>query len=146
MHFVGFALEPFEKPAHAVPAIVLVIVVRVFAAAFLAVDDEILIGFRQFFERKIDVDLFASAGAQQILLRFAQFLAAKNAHRALRDLKATIGNRAVQIDRDGSAEAAAFRTRAERIIKTEKPGVGGRMSRSQCAQCQPVEKGISRSD
>ena len=112
MHFVGLALEPFEKTAHAVPAIVLVIVLRVFAAAFLAVDDEILVGLRQFLERQMHIDLLAGTGAQQILLRFAHFLAAKNAHRALRDGKRAIGNRAIQIDRDGATEAAAFRTGA----------------------------------
>ena len=43
-------------------------------------------------------------------------------------LKAAIWNRLVQIDRDRPAKAAAFRTRAERIIETESPGVGGRIS------------------
>src|SRR5438105_15871693 len=28
------------------------------------------------------------------------------------------------------------------LLKLKRPGVGGRISRSQCAQCQPVEKGI----
>ena len=29
------------------------------------------------------------------------------------------------------------------LLKLKSPGVGGRISRSQCAQCQPVEKGCS---
>src|SRR6266853_2215682 len=29
------------------------------------------------------------------------------------------------------------------LLKLKRPGVGGRISRSQCAQCQPVEDGIS---
>src|SRR5205807_9175926 len=29
------------------------------------------------------------------------------------------------------------------LLKLKSPGVGGRMSRSQCGQCQPVEKGSS---
>src|SRR5205807_5978708 len=29
------------------------------------------------------------------------------------------------------------------LLKLKSPGVGGRMSMSQCAQCQPVEKGIA---
>src|SRR5437868_14907924 len=29
------------------------------------------------------------------------------------------------------------------LLKLKSPGVGGRMSRSQCAQCHPVEKGSS---
>src|SRR5256885_8687162 len=29
------------------------------------------------------------------------------------------------------------------LLKLNRPGVGGRMSRSQCAQCQPVENGNS---
>ena len=120
VHFVGLALEPAEKSAHAVPAIVLVIFVVDAIAAFLAVDDEILIGFRQFLEWNANVDLFPGAGAQQILLRFAEFVAAKNAHDAFFDAEAAIRNRLVQIDRDGATEAAAFRTRAERIVETEK--------------------------
>ena len=109
MHFVGLALEPFEKSAHAIPAIILVIFVGVFACPPLAVDDEILIGFGQFLERQMNVDFFACTGAEQILLRFAQFFAAKNADRALA-IESAIGDRAIQIDRDGAPEAAAFRT------------------------------------
>src|SRR5204862_7072587 len=29
------------------------------------------------------------------------------------------------------------------LLKLKRPGVGGRISRSQCAQCQPTENGIS---
>src|SRR5205814_4919574 len=29
------------------------------------------------------------------------------------------------------------------LLKLKRPGVGGRISRSQCGQCQPVEKGVS---
>ena len=123
MHFVGLALEPFEKPAHAIPAIVL----REFldigvAVARFAVDDEILIGFRQILEGNAHVDLFAGAGPQQVLLRFAKLLASKGAHHAAGDAQAAIGNRAVQIDRDRPAEAAACRTGAERIVETEESG------------------------
>ena len=124
VHFVGLALEPVEKSAHAVPAIVLVIVLVVLAVFLFAVDDEVLVGFRQFLERRVHIDLLARAGPQQILLRFAHFLSAKNAHHALRDRERAIRNGAVQIDRDGAAEAAAFRTGAERIVETEEPGRG----------------------
>ena len=120
MHFVGLALEPFEKSADAVPTIVLVILFAVFARALLALDHEILVAFRQFLEWKMDVDLLPGAGAEQVLLRFAHFFAAENAHRALRDGERPIGDRAVEIDRDGAAEAAALRAGAERIVETEK--------------------------
>ena len=66
MHFVGVALEPPEKTAHPVPA--LVVLVLLLALALLALDHEILVGLRQFLERKMDVDFFARAGSQQILL------------------------------------------------------------------------------
>ena len=101
-----------------------VFILFVFASLLLAVDDEILIGLRQFLEWQMHVDLLAGAGAQQILLRFAHFFAAKNAHRALRDGERAIGNGAVQIDRDRATEAATLRTGAERIIETEKAGRG----------------------
>ena len=94
MHFVGIALEPPEESAHAVPAIVVIIVVTL-VAAFLAINHEVLIGLRQFLERNVDVYLFPRARPQQILLRFAEFLSAKNAHRALCDAQAAIGNRFV---------------------------------------------------
>ena len=111
VHFVSFALEPSEKTADAVPAIVLVILVGVIAA-FFTIDHEMLVGFRQFLEWNMNVDLLAGTGAEQILLRFAKFGAAKNTHHPLRDAQAAIWNRFVQIDRDGATKAAAFRTRA----------------------------------
>ncbi len=118
VHFVGLALEPFEEALHAVPAVALFILL-VLAVLFLAIDDEILIRFRQLLEWLVHVDLFARAGAEQILLRFAHLFAAENAHRAFGNGKRAIRNRALQIDRDGAAEAAAFRASAERAIKAE---------------------------
>ena len=92
MHFVGLALGPAEKTAHTVPAVFIVIIVHA-VAALLAVDDEVLIGLRQFLERHVDIDLLTRAGAQQILLRFAKFDAAKNAYRAFLDTEAAVRNR-----------------------------------------------------
>jgi hypothetical protein len=43
----------------------------------------------------VDVDLFARAGSQQILLRLAHFFAAEDTHRAGGDGDGAIGNRAV---------------------------------------------------
>ncbi len=60
----------------------------------------------------MDIDLFPSTGPEQILLRFAHLFPTKNADRALRDGERAIGNGAMEIDRDGAAEAAAFRARA----------------------------------
>src|SRR4030095_7596022 len=85
VHLVSLALEPAEKAANAVPAIVFVILVGVIARALLACDDEILIGLGQFLEGHVDIDLFASAGSEQVLLRFAKFSPAKNSHHALLD-------------------------------------------------------------
>src|ERR1700693_5831273 len=122
VHFVNLRLEPAEKSSHAVPTIVFVIVSGVFATALLAVDDKVLIGFGQFLERNVDVDLFAGAGAQQIFLRFAEFVPAKNANDALFDRQRAVRNRLVQIDRDRPAKSPAFRAGAEWIIETEKAG------------------------
>ena len=83
MHFIGLALEPAKKASHAIPAIVFVIVVGVVSPSFFTFDHEILVCRGQFLERHVDVDLFASAGAQQILLRFAKLRAPKDAYHAL---------------------------------------------------------------
>src|SRR5689334_7299593 len=71
MHFVSFGFEPAEKSTHAVPTIVLVVVVGVAFAAFprgndrlLSIDDEILVGFGQFLERPVDVDFLARTSAE----------------------------------------------------------------------------------
>src|SRR5205823_12013413 len=108
------------ETAHSVPAIIFVIVIGVFARTFLAVNDKILIGLGQFLERPMHIDLLAGTGTQQILLRFAHFLPAKNAHHPLRDREGSVRNRAIQIDRDRAAEPAAFRAGAKRIVETEK--------------------------
>src|SRR5437764_14944948 len=85
VHFVNLRFKPAEKSANAVPAIVFVIVIGIFATAFLAVDDEVLISLGQFLERNIDVDVFAGAGPEQIFLRFTELVSTKNANRALFD-------------------------------------------------------------
>jgi hypothetical protein len=68
VHLISFALEPPEKAAYAVPAIVVVIIVSNAVAALLAVDDKLLVGFREFLEWNANVDLFPGTGAQQIFL------------------------------------------------------------------------------
>ena len=124
MHLVSLALEPPKKAADAVPSIVFVIFFGVIAGSLFAFDNEVLIGLGQFLEGHIDVDLLARACPKQIFLRFAKLGAAKNAHHALFDTQATVGNRFVKIDRNGAAESSTFRARAERIIETEQPGCG----------------------
>src|SRR5438132_8835417 len=62
VHFVSSALEPSEKTADAVPAIVFVILVGVIAALF-AIDHDMLIGFLQFLEWNMNVDPLAGRGA-----------------------------------------------------------------------------------
>src|SRR6266853_536114 len=49
-----------------------------------------------------------------------RFLPAKNAHHPLCNRERAVRDRAIQIDRDGAAEAAAFRAGAKRIVETEK--------------------------
>ena len=54
------------------------------------------------------------------------------------------GKRAFQIDADGASETPAFRAGAERVVEAEiVPGVGGRSSTSQAAQCQCDENEAS---
>src|SRR5438552_15609923 len=84
VHFVSFALEPSEKTADAVPAIVLVILVGVIAA-FFTIDHDMLVGFRQFLERNMNVDLLAGTGAEEMLLRFANFGHAEHKHHSFPD-------------------------------------------------------------
>jgi len=92
MHLVRFALEPAKKAAHAVPTIVFVIVVGVFAGALFSANDKILIDFRSFLERNIDIDVPARARSKKILLRFTKFFAAENAHNTLFDTQLAIWN------------------------------------------------------
>src|SRR5205807_2294503 len=72
-------------------------------------------------ERRMHIDLLASTRPQQILLGFAHFLPAKNAHHPLSDRERSVRNRAIQINRDGATEPTAFRAGAKRIIEAEKP-------------------------
>ena len=118
MHFVCLALEPSEKSADAVPPIVLVIFIVVITA-FLSVDHEVLIRFRQFLEWNVDVDLFARAGSKQIFLRFTKLGTAKGPHHALLDGQAAIRNCTIEIKRNGATESAAFGTGTERIVETK---------------------------
>src|SRR5437899_11879108 len=120
VHFVSLRFEPAKETAHSVPAVILVIVIGVFAPTFLPVDDKILVSLGQFLETPMHIDLLAGTGTQQILLRFAHFLPAKNAHHSLRDRERPVRDRAIQIDRDRAAEPAAFRAGAKRIVETEK--------------------------
>src|SRR5439155_6293557 len=120
VHLVSLRFEPAKETADPVPAIIFVILIRVFVRAFLPVDDKILVSLREFLEWCVDIDLLAGTSAQQILLRFAHFLPAKNAHHPLRDRARAVRDRAIQIDRNGAAEAAAFRAGTKRIVETEK--------------------------
>src|SRR5882724_5163522 len=121
VHFVSLRFEPAKETPYPVPAIILVIVIGVFAPTFLTVNDEILIGLGQFLERPMHIDLLAGTGTQQVLLGFAHLLPAKNAHHPLCDREGSVRNCAIQIDRNGAAEPTAFRTGAEWIIEAEKP-------------------------
>src|SRR5205823_2658063 len=121
VHFVSLRFEPAKETAHSVPAIILVIVIGVFASTFLTVNDKILIGLGQFLERPMHIDLLAGTGTQQVLLGFAHFLPAKNAHHPLCDRERSVRKRAIQIDRNRAAESTAFRTGAKWIIEAEKP-------------------------
>src|SRR5438874_9936113 len=122
MHFVNLRFEPTEKSPDAVPTIVLVIVFRIFATSFLAIDHELLIGLGQLFEWNTDVDFFAGAGAEQIFLRITELVPTKNANHALFDRQGAVRNRFVQIDRNRASETATFGTGAQRIVETEKAG------------------------
>src|SRR5256885_12849114 len=51
VHFVSLRFEPAKETADPVPAIILVVVIGVFAPSFLTVNDKILIGPGQFLER-----------------------------------------------------------------------------------------------
>src|SRR5438094_7646794 len=120
VHFESLRFEPAKETAHSVPAIILAIVIGVFAPTFLTVNDEILIGLGQFLERPMHIDLLAGTGTQQVLLGFAHFLPAKNAHHPLCDGEGSVRKRAIQIDRNRAAESTAFRTGAKWIIEAEK--------------------------
>src|SRR5581483_1621057 len=143
MHLVGLAFQPPEKAAHAVPAIVCVIFVGIIRPRFLAFDDEVLVGLWQLVEWDVDVDLFARACPQQILLRFANSAPPETQTAPFLILRLRSGialfksMAMVRPNPRHSGQALSG------LLKLNSPGAGGRMSRSQYAQCQPVENGIS---
>src|SRR4029077_4277691 len=122
VHLVSLRFQPAKETAYPIPAIIFVILVLVFARAFRPVDDKILVSLREFLEWCVDIDLVAGTSTQQILLRFAHFLPAKNAHHPLRDREAAVCDGSIQIDRDDAAEAAAFRAGDQRVVESEKSG------------------------
>src|SRR5215212_2840988 len=89
MHLVSVAFEPAKEPSHAVPPVVIVIVVTLVGPAF-AVDHKLLIGFGKFLKRNVDIDVFPGAGAKQIFLRFPEFLPAEHSNCSLADAETAI--------------------------------------------------------
>src|SRR5437588_6027276 len=64
VHFVGLALKPAKESTNSIPPIIFVIFICIIDRSFLAFDDEVLVGLRQFFEGDIDIDLFSFTGSK----------------------------------------------------------------------------------
>src|SRR5437773_385420 len=93
--------------------------VFVFAVVRVAIDNEVLLALREPGERHVHANSLGAAHAQQVLLRFQAMPglprfdgASGKAFRAVREGE-------MVVDGDNPAEAAARRTRADRVIKTE---------------------------
>jgi hypothetical protein len=111
------------------------------ACAFLAEDDEVLIGLRQILERFADIDLALAAAADEIVLALGAILGLEGLDGALGDREGAVGmarSRSMPMLRPKPRQVG----QAPRgLLKEKRPGEGGAISISQWAQCQPVEKG-----
>ena len=70
VHFVGLGFEPVEITLHAIPTVVVPNFTQGLAGLALAVDDPFLVGFRQVFERAMQVDVATAGVAEEIGLAF----------------------------------------------------------------------------
>src|SRR5213082_1853414 len=87
VHFVSLRFEPAKETAHSVPAIILVIVIGVFAPTFHTVNDEILIGLGQFLERTMHIDRDGANGATAFRTRAKWIVAAEKPRRRGTDVE-----------------------------------------------------------
>ena len=124
MHFVGFALQPVEKAFHPVPQAFFPQLFPGLARAF-AEKHPALIGLGELGKGRFDVELSGRRTPQQVPLALRAVLGLEGFDGALSQTQASIGNRAVQVDRDRAAKPAASRAGAHGMVETEQPG-GGR--------------------
>ena len=124
MHLVGLRLQPLEIALHAVPAARLPQLVRASCRRLqFALDDEFLHPRLEIAERLVDRDALARRNAcSRSLLAFERHAALPRLDHAALDAEAAIGQRALVIDLDGAAKAAAGRAGALRIVEGEERG------------------------
>ena len=124
MHFVSFGFEPIKVALHAIPTSVVPDFRQGLTGAAFAVDDPVLVGLRQIFERAVQVDVVATRVADEVGLAFLRHAALKRAHHALGEGARPVGDNALPVKADDTSEAAAFRAGAERMVEAEEPRGG----------------------
>ncbi len=125
MHLVGLRFEPLEVALHAVPEVGVLDLLRVAAGALgIALDDELLHPRLEVAERLVRGHALVGAAAQQIALALGGDAALPRLDHAAFDAQAPVGQRALVVDLDGAAEAAARRAGALRIVEGEERGRG----------------------
>jgi hypothetical protein len=125
VHLVRLALEVAEKAVHAVPiGAVLAFLVGKLEMLRVALDDPLLHPRREIVKRLVHRHAFLRAETQEVALALGRDAALPRLDHAVPDAEAAVGQRAVVIDLDGAAEAAAGRARAARIVEGEERGRG----------------------
>ena len=124
VHFVGLGFEPVEIALHAIPTVVVPDFAQGLAGLALSVDDPFLVGFRQFFERAVQVDIAPAGVAEEIGLAFLRHAALERADNALGEGARAVGDDALPVETDDASESAAFGAGAERMVEAEESGRG----------------------
>src|SRR5262249_14824647 len=118
MHLVRFRFQPAEIALHAIPRL-RPLVFLVFAIFGIALDDERLPFFGKLFKRDIRWDLEVPTRAHQVTLALEAVTGQPGFDDTLGQSSGAIRQGEVVIDADHSAEAAAGRARADRVVETE---------------------------
>ena len=125
MHFVGLGFEPIEVALHAIPAAVVPDFAKGLAGFALSIDDPFLVGFRQVFQRAVEVDIAAAGVADEVSLAFLRHAALERPDDAFGEGAGAVGDDAFPVETDDASESAALGAGSERVVEAEESG-GGR--------------------
>ena len=119
VHLVGTLFHPLEETIHAVPAMILPEFFAGEIDSFFSLDDEFLIGGREFLKGQMDINVLLRAGLEQIVLALAGLAALEGLHDPGRDAERAIRHDPLVIESDDPSKAPAFRAGAQGIVKAK---------------------------
>ena len=117
VHLVGFAFQPLEEMAHAVPG-----AGPGFFPAYpfgLAFERPVFLRGRQFAPRRVERDAALFRVLLDVVLAFVKARRLPRPHRAAAQGFRFVGHDQAEVDADHAPEAAAFVARAERRVERE---------------------------